>query len=99
MSGRQVASSRVLRWLFRRGDRFVSLELSRGASDVYTLSLTPLGSESEGVETIDSGARAFERHGAVAAQLRQSGWKVVAFTAHRGPAPRPRPSHLEFIRL
>ena len=47
---------------------------------VYTFSLTPLGSDERGVETIDTGLRAFERHEAIATQLRQSGWNVVAYT-------------------
>jgi hypothetical protein len=76
--------------LFRRGNRFLSLELGHAPGGAYTFSLTPLGSDARGVETIDTGVSAFERHEAIAAQLRQSGWKVVAFTAHRGQASRSR---------
>jgi hypothetical protein len=70
----------VLRWLFRRGNKFLSLELDHAPGGVYTFSLTPLGSDERGVETIDTGLRAFERHEAIATQLRQSGWNVVAYT-------------------
>jgi len=83
VSGSRLPNSRVLRWLFRRGNQFLSLELRHTPGGAYTFSLTPLGSDTRGVETIDTGVRAFERHEAIATQLRQSGWKVVAFTAHR----------------
>jgi hypothetical protein len=90
VSRSRLANSRVLRWLFRRGNRFLSLELGHAPGGAYTFSLTPLGSDARGVETIDTGVSAFERHEAIAAQLRQSGWKVVAFTAHRGQPSRSR---------
>ena len=82
----------MLRWLFRRGNQFLSLELGHAAGGAYTFSLTPLGSDQRGVETIDTGVTAFERHDAIATRLRQSGWKVVAFTAHRGQPSRSSPA-------
>jgi hypothetical protein len=42
----------------------------------YTFSPTPLESDARGVETIDTGVRAFERREAIATQLRQSGLDV-----------------------
>ena len=92
VSGSRPANSRVLRWLFRRGNRFLSLELGHTPGGAYTFSLTPLGSDQRGVETIDTGVNAFERHEAIATELRQSGWKVVAFTAHRGQPSRVCPT-------
>jgi hypothetical protein len=88
VSGNHLAASRVLRWLFRRGNQFLSLELGHTPGGAYTFSLIPLGSDQRGVEMIDTGVSAFERHDAIATQLRQSGWKVVAFTVHRGQPSR-----------
>ena len=78
-------SRHVLRWIFRRGNHFIACELTRVNATKYLLALVPLPDRTQGAsETFHSGLAAFHRHASVASSLRESGWKVVAYT---GPAP------------
>lgn len=74
---------RVLHWIFRRGNQFLTLELDHVPGGVYTFSLVPHSSEERGVETCETGESAFQRHSVIASELRQSGWTLVAYTAGR----------------
>ena len=75
----RTAARRVLRWIFRRGNRFLNFEVDHVPGDAYTLSLVPWGME-RGVETCETGVSAFQRHSDITSQLRQSGWSLVAYT-------------------
>lgn len=79
--------NRLLRWIFRRGNHLLVCELARYAGGRrYTLSLVPLWDrEHSDRESFDTGMKAFHRHAEIAAQLREFGWKVVAYTSGVGP--------------
>ena len=78
-------SKHVLRWTFRRGNHFIACELVRLNNKQYSLALVPMFDRAQGAcETFRSGLEAFHRHATVASTLRESGWKVVAYT---GPSP------------
>jgi hypothetical protein len=81
-----ASSRRVLRWIFRRGNHFMTCQLTRlMGSSRYVLSLVPHWDRSQGDnETFDSGVGALHRHAVIAKTLRDAGWKVVAYT---GPSP------------
>lgn len=79
-------SQNVLRWIFRRGNHFMTCQLSRLSNrHRYVLALVPHWDTSHGdSETFDSGLDALQRHASIASSLRESGWKVVAYS---GPSP------------
>lgn len=79
-------SRRVLRWIFRRGNHLLTCQLTKVASSGrYILSLVPHWDREHGdSETFESGLGALHRHAVIANTLRDSGWKVVAYT---GPSP------------
>jgi hypothetical protein len=80
-----TASRNVLRWIFRRDNNFIACELIRMNNRQYSLALVPINDRSQGAsEIFHSGLEAFHRHATVASTLRESGWKVVAYT---GPSP------------
>ena len=80
-----TTSRNVLRWTFRRGSNFIACELVRLNNRQYSLALVPLFDRGQGAsETFESGLAAFHRHATIASTLRESGWKVVAYS---GPAP------------
>jgi hypothetical protein len=87
---------RLLGWTFRRGHQFLTCELHSGADGEYTVSVMPhSASGTMIVEHLASGVAAFHRHAAVALQLRQQGWTVVAYaplTSPRTPAPQMYPA-------
>ena|SRR5687767_9465616 len=76
----------VLRWIFRRGNHFMTCQLSRLSNrHRYVLALVPHWDKSSGdSESFDSGLAALQRHASIASSLRESGWKVVSYT---GPSP------------
>ena len=79
-------SRRVLRWIFQRGNHLITCQLTKAmSSGRYVLSLVPHWDRAQGdSETFDSGLGALHRHAVIAKSLRDSGWKVVAYT---GPSP------------
>jgi hypothetical protein len=81
-----ASSRRVLRWIFRRGNHLLTCQLTRVlGSRRYVLSLVPHWDRSHGdSETFESGLGALHRHAVIAKTLRDSGWKVIAYT---GPSP------------
>jgi len=81
-----ASSRRVLRWIFRRGNHLITCQLTKAmSSGRYILSLVPHWDRAQGdSETFDSGLGALHRHAVIARSLRDSGWKVVAYT---GPSP------------
>jgi hypothetical protein len=86
---------RLLAWTFRRGTQFLTCELLCTSDSQYAVIATPHWSGgSVGVEQLSSGVNAFHRHAALAMQLRQQGWTVVAYApmpSPRTPAPQTYP--------
>jgi hypothetical protein len=86
---------RLLAWTFRRGAHFLTCELVNSSDHRYAVILTPHWSGGTAVvEVVDNGVHAFHRHAALALQLRQQGWTVVAYAAlpsPRTPAPQAYP--------
>jgi len=78
---------RLLAWTFRRGAHFLTCELLSTSDHRYAVIVTPRSSGGAAiVEELESGVSAFQRHAALAMQLRQQGWTVVAYA----PLPSPR---------
>lgn len=79
-------SQNVLRWVFRRGNHFMTCQLTRlSAQRKYVLALVPHWDRRHGdSESFDSGLAALQRHAIIASSLRETGWKVVAYS---GPSP------------
>jgi hypothetical protein len=79
------APQRLLSWTFRRGTQFLTCELLCTADNKYAVFITPYNGGAVVVEELSNGVNAFQRHAALALQLRQQGWSVVAY------APMPSP--------
>jgi hypothetical protein len=79
-------SHNVLRWIFRRGNHFMTCQLTSLASQRrYVLALIPHWDRSQGdSEAFDTGLAALQRHASIASSLRECGWRVVAYS---GPSP------------
>ena len=76
----------VLAWTFRRGTQFLTCELLCTSDKKYAVFVTPHNGGAVVVEELSNGVSAFHRHAALALQLRQQGWSVVAYA----PLPSPR---------
>jgi hypothetical protein len=89
------SSQRLLAWTFRRGAQFLTCELLRTSEQRYAVIVMPGWSNGTTfVEELASGVNAFQRHAALAMQLRQQGWSVVAYAplpSPRTPAPQAYP--------
>jgi hypothetical protein len=81
-NARQRRPVRLLRWVFQRGNRFLTCQLDRdGRRAAYTLSLVPHWDVRQAAsETFDAGVSAFRRHAALAEQLRGQGWTLASYT-------------------
>jgi len=80
------APQRLLAWTFRRGAQFLTCELLCTTDHEYAVIVTPHWHGTTVVEQLTKGVNAFQRHAAIAMQLRQQGWSVVAYA----PLPSPR---------
>ena len=80
------APQRLLAWTFRRGTQFLTCELLCTSDNKYAVFITPYTGGAVVVEELSNGVNAFHRHAALALQLRQQGWNVVAYA----PLPSPR---------
>jgi hypothetical protein len=76
----------LLAWTFRRDTQFLTCELLRTSDHQYAVIVTPQVDGAVIVEEVSNGVNAFHRHAALALQLRQQGWSVVAYA----PIPSPR---------
>ena len=76
---------RLLAWTFRRASQFLTCELLRTSDNTFAVIVTPHGDGAVVIEELSNGVNAFHRHAALALQLRQQGWSVVAY------APMPSP--------
>ena len=69
----------LLQWVFRQQNQMVTCQLEREGSR-YRVSLVPQqGLRSAIIATFDAGLSAFQRHAALAAELRRHGWMLVAY--------------------
>ena len=82
---RHRRSTRLLRWVFRRGAHIVTTQLDReGQQAAYTLSLVPHWDVGQAVvQTFDAAVTAFRRHAALADELRRQGWTLASYTLER----------------
>jgi hypothetical protein len=86
MSSRtQPTLHRVIHWIFQRGHEQLACGVHQDAGRTsYTVSLVPDGNaDLTLVERFESGIAALQRHAALAAQLRELGWTLVAHTDRR----------------
>jgi len=81
-NARKRRAIRLLRWVFQREHRLLTCQLDRdGQRASYTLSLVPHWDVRQSViELHQDGAAAFQRHAAIAGQLREQGWILDAYT-------------------
>ena len=86
---------RLLAWTFRRGAQLLSCELLKTSDHQYAVIISPHWPGGAAiVEQVKNGVHAFHRHAALALQLRQQGWSVVAYASlpsPRTPAPQAYP--------
>src|SRR5713226_8099282 len=76
----------LLRWIFRRGDRALTCQLERETGHSYAVSLVAHWDVTcAAIETFDAGVAAFQRHAAIASDLRRGGWTLVAYGAALSP--------------
>lgn len=81
------APQRLLAWTFRRGRQFLTCELLCTSDQQYAVIVIPQWSGGAAmVEQLANSVDAFQRHAALALQLRQQGWTVAAYA----PLPSPR---------
>jgi len=80
------APTRLLAWTFRRDAQFLTCELLCTSDHQYAVIVTPHVDGAVIVEEVSNGVNAFHRHAALALQLRQQGWTVIAYA----PMPSPR---------
>ena len=73
----------LVRWQFERGDRHLACMVqSAPAPSSYEVAIVPLWDVGRSaVETFDSPAAALHRHAVIAADLREAGWTLAAYTA------------------
>ena len=67
----------MLQWVFSRENTLVTCELLQQGSRYLVRLLTHSGTMI--VATFEAGLAAFQRHAALAAELRRSGWTLVAY--------------------
>lgn len=85
---------RLLAWTFRRETQLLTCELLCTSDHQYAVIVTPPVDGAAIVEEMSNGVSAFHRHAALALQLRQQGWNVVAYApipSPRTPAPQVHP--------
>ena len=78
---RRHESACVVRWTFLRGNDLLTCQIHRQANGHFRLSLVPFSPKGRsGVQSFGSIFSALQRHAAIAADLRQAGWTVVAYS-------------------
>ena len=77
-------SRRLLRWTFRRGNELLTCVIDRARSGYgYQLAIVPQRSSHHARTSIETFRSAFDvllRHAAIANELRELGWTLVAYT-------------------
>lgn len=73
----------IVRWQFERGDRRLTCMVHAApitcSYEVATVPLWDVGRAA--IETFKSPCAALERHAAIAADLREAGWTLAAYTS------------------
>ena len=84
-NARQNSSTRLLRWVFQRGNRLLTCQLDcEGRRASYTLSLVPHWDVRQAVsQQFQAGVSAFRQHAAAADELRRQGWTLAAYGVGR----------------
>ena len=81
MRTRRDETQCVVRWTFLRGNDLLTCQIHRQSSGGFRLSLVPFSPKGmSGIQTFSSIFSALQRHAAIAAELRQAGWMVVAYS-------------------
>ena len=80
------ATTPLIQWQFERGDRHVACLINLApetqAAPAFEVATVPLWDVAHAaVETFDSPREAIHRHAAIAADLREAGWTLAAYTA------------------
>jgi hypothetical protein len=77
-----MKSRPIVQWEFERGDRHVTCMVQTAPSSSYEVAIVPLWDVGcSAVETFDSQSAALHRHAAIAADLREAGWALAAYSA------------------
>ncbi len=76
-TSRRQRARTLLQWVFSRENTLVTCELHQDGSQYLVRLLTHSGKAI--IARFDAGLAAFQRHAAVAAELRRSGWMLVAY--------------------
>ena len=73
----------LIRWQFERDERHLACMVqAMPITSSYEVAIVPLWDVGRSsVETFDSPAAALHRHAAIAADLREAGWTLAAYTA------------------
>ena len=82
MSNWQPTAS-LIRWQFERGNRHLACMINQAPIDsAFEVATVPLWDVTRtAVERFDSPGAAFQRHAVIAADLREAGWTLAAYTA------------------
>lgn len=90
MERTRPTSRRIVRWIFQRGNELLTCGVDRESDrSSYTLSLVPNSNvDAALVEMFESGVGALQRHAGIAAQLRELGWTLIAYTGERAACRR-----------
>ena len=76
-TSRQQRPRTLLQWVFSRENSLVTCELYQEGSRYLVRLLTNTGKML--VAAFDAGLEAFQRHAALASELRRSGWMLVSY--------------------
>ena len=74
---RRQRTRTLLQWVFSRDNNLVACELRQDGSRFLVRVLTDGGRAI--VSSFDAGLAAFQRHAALAAELRRAGWMLVSY--------------------
>ena len=73
------SSRPLLKWILCKGQHLITCQVER-AGDRFQVSVLPDGTRDRGlVRLFDAGLTAFQRHAALVADLRGTGWTLVAY--------------------
>ena len=79
---RNKKSKALIRWEFARNHHHVMCTIQgRPAESLYELAIVPLWDIGRSaIETFSTATAALKRHAAIAAELRDAGWRVAAYS-------------------
>ena len=93
---RRDESECVVRWTFLRGNDLLTCQIHRQSGGRFRLSIVPFAPKGmSAILSFGSIFSALQRHAAIAADLRQAGWTVVAYSeTPQAPATQTLPDAL-----